>query len=118
MKHIKKNKEPEAFTKWVKKNPKKSWDEFVKKSGEIKNILNDALLKEQGYLTQETYGSIHLTDSGRELGKKIFDRHKVIMRYLIDILNVSEEVAEEDACKMEHILHEETFNKMKNAIEK
>lgn len=50
MKHIKKNKEPEAFTKWVKKNPKKSWDEFVKKSGEIKDILNNTLLEEQGYL--------------------------------------------------------------------
>lgn len=50
MKHIKKNKEPEAFTKWVKKNSKKSWEEFTQGSGEIKNILNDALLKEQGYL--------------------------------------------------------------------
>ena len=117
MKHIKKNKEPEAFTKWVKKNPKKSRDEFTQGSGEIKDILNDALLKEQGYLTQETYGSIHLTDTGREIGKQIFNRHKVIMRYLIEILNVSSENAEEDACKMEHILSEETFNKIKEGYE-
>ena len=74
------------------------------------------VLKEQGYLTQETYGSIHLTDSGRELGKKIFDRHKVIMRYLIDILNVSEEVAEEDACKMEHYISDKSFEAFKRFV--
>ena len=74
------------------------------------------VLKEQGYLTQETYGSIHLTDQGREMGMKIFERHKIIMRYLIEVLHVSCDVAEEDACKMEHILHEETLNKMKEAI--
>lgn len=50
MKHIKKNKEPEAFTKWVKKNSKKSWDEFVREGGEIKGVLNNTLLEEQGYL--------------------------------------------------------------------
>ena len=88
--------------------------------GVSKPSVNKAVnvLKEQGYLTQETYGSIHLTDAGREIGQQIFNRHKVIMRYLIEVLNVSEENAEEDACKMEHILSEETFNKMKNAIGK
>ena len=88
--------------------------------GVSKPSVNKAVnvLKEQGYLTQEVYGNIYLTDEGREIGKKIFSRHKVIMRYLIEVLNVSEENAEEDACKMEHILSEETFNKMKNAIKK
>ncbi len=76
------------------------------------------VLKEQGYLTQETYGSIHLTDAGREIGKQIFNRHKVIMSYLIEVLHVTPEVAEEDACKMEHVLSDETFNKMKEAIKK
>lgn len=76
------------------------------------------VLKEQGHLTQEVYGSIHLTESGREIGKKIYNRHKIIMRYLIDVLNITPDIAEEDACKMEHILSEETFNKMKEIVEK
>ena len=74
------------------------------------------VLKEQGYLTQEVYGNIYLTDEGREIGKKIFSRHKVIMRYLVEILGIDPEIAEEDACKMEHILSEETFNKMKENL--
>ena len=75
------------------------------------------VLKEQGYLTQEVYGNIYLTDEGRKIGEAIFSRHKVIMRYLIEVLGVSEENAEEDACKMEHILSEETFNKMKENLQ-
>ena len=74
------------------------------------------VLKEQGYLTQEVYGNIFLTDEGREIGKKIFSRHKVIMRYLVEILGIDPEIAESDACKMEHILSEETFNKMKENL--
>ena len=74
------------------------------------------VLKEQGYLTQEVYGNIYLTDEGREIGKKIFSRHQVIMRYLVEVLDIDPEIAEEDACKMEHILSEETFNKMKENL--
>ena len=74
------------------------------------------VLKEQGYLTQEVYGNIYLTDAGREIGKSIFNRHKVIMRYLVEILGIDPLIAEEDACKMEHILSDETFNKMKENL--
>ena len=86
--------------------------------GVSKPSVNKAVnvLKEQGYLTQEVYGNIYLTDEGREIGKTIFSRHKVIMRYLIEVLGVEESIAEEDACKMEHILSEETFNKMKENL--
>lgn len=74
------------------------------------------VLKDQGHLTQETYGSIHLTESGRKIGENVYKRHKTIMRYLIEVLGVSDDIAECDACKMEHIVSEETLNKMKEQL--
>ncbi|MGN1343722.1 MAG: metal-dependent transcriptional regulator [Traorella sp.] len=74
------------------------------------------VLKEQGHLLQEVYGMIHLTDSGRNIGKSIYERHRIITRYLHEILGVDETVAEEDACKMEHVVSDETFNKMKTCL--
>lgn len=71
------------------------------------------ILKEQGYLNQETYGDIHLTEDGRNEAIRIYDRHTIISCYLKDILHVSSETAESDACKMEHILSDETFEKIK-----
>lgn len=74
------------------------------------------VLKEQGHLTQEIYGNIHLTESGREIGKSIYERHRIITRYLHEILDVDETIAEEDACKMEHVISDETFFKMKKCL--
>ncbi|MEF9919821.1 MAG: metal-dependent transcriptional regulator [Erysipelotrichaceae bacterium] len=72
-----------------------------------------SILKEHGYITQEIYGDIHLTPKGREEANKVFNRHKLIRSFLIDILHVSDTQAEEDACKFEHVISEETFEKLK-----
>lgn len=74
------------------------------------------VLKEQGDLTQETYGNIHLTEQGRNKAVKIYDRHTILSCYLEEILHVSHENAENDACKMEHILSEESFEKIKEIV--
>lgn len=74
------------------------------------------VLKEQGCLTQEIYGEVHLTDKGRELGAKIYDRHTILATYLEQYLHISHENAESDACKMEHILSDETFNQIKKIV--
>lgn len=66
-------------------------------------------LRENGYITFNEDGMISLTDSGMEIADKIYTRHKV----LTDIfrkLGVSDEVAAEDACKIEHDLSPETFD--------
>lgn len=84
-----------------------------------KPSVNKAMnvLKEKGYILQETYGDIHLTQEGRDVAEAVYDRHKTICAFFIDILGVSKENAEEDACKVEHVISAETFDKMRKALE-
>lgn len=79
-----------------------------------KPSVNKAMnnLKERGFITQETYGDIRLTKSGEEMAKMIFHRHTNIRFFLREVLGVSADNAEKDACKIEHIISEETFEKI------
>jgi DtxR family Mn-dependent transcriptional regulator len=75
-------------------------------------------LKDQGFLNHQRYGTISLTIVGKEQAKAIRDRHQFLASFLRDILGVSSEAAEQDACKMEHLLSDETLQKMKNLVKK
>ena len=66
------------------------------------------ILIDRGLITREDYGDMYLTDAGRELAKRILNRHRVIHTYLTS-LGVDEATAEEDCCRIEHIISEETF---------
>lgn len=79
-----------------------------------KPSVNKAMnvLKEKGLIEQEAYGDIRLTPSGKEMADTIFNRHKTIRTFLAEVLDVSFENAEKDACKIEHIISEETFKKI------
>jgi DtxR family Mn-dependent transcriptional regulator len=70
-------------------------------------------LEEQGLLEHERYRTVHLTEKGTHQAAEIRDRHDFLTSFLRDTVGVSAEIAEEDACKMEHILSEETLKKMK-----
>ena len=65
-------------------------------------------LRESGYISMASDGSITLNDSGLEIARKVYGRHKVITR-LFTIMGVSQEQAAVDACKAEHDLSAETF---------
>lgn len=65
-------------------------------------------LKGLGYIEKEPYGDIVLTAEGRALANHIYHRHKVLCRYLVSI-GVAPDVAEEDCCRIEHVISEETF---------
>lgn len=67
----------------------------------------------QGLITRIDYGDMALTDKGREIAIQVLHRHRVLKTYLLS-LGIPEDIAEEDCCKMEHVLSEETFR----AIEK
>ena len=73
------------------------------------------ILKKDGFLNMEADGSLVLTESGREVAMKIYERHRVISGFLKKI-GVSEETASADACKIEHVISDETFEKIKNYI--
>ena len=70
------------------------------------------ILRSGEYITVEKDGSITLTDSGREIAEKIFERHTLLSRLLMK-LGVSEETAISDACKMEHAISDESFQALK-----
>lgn len=71
-----------------------------------------AELKKLGLVEQQPYGTLKLTAEGMELSDQIHERHNLLRRFLCK-LGVSEEVAERDACRMEHILSAETFAKIR-----
>ncbi|MDO4414925.1 MAG: metal-dependent transcriptional regulator [Erysipelotrichaceae bacterium] len=69
-------------------------------------------LRENGYISMEKDGSLKLLEPGREIAERIYERHQVLTDYFISI-GVDEETAAKDACKVEHDLSEQTFEKMK-----
>jgi Mn-dependent DtxR family transcriptional regulator len=71
------------------------------------------LLKARNLILKEDYGPVTLTEEGRDLSIKIYERHHVIKAYLSQSLNLSIEDAEENACRMEHIISEEMFEAIK-----
>lgn len=75
------------------------------------------ILKEGGYLTIGNIGQLVLTDKGRQVAQNIYDRHCFIKECLL-FLGVSHETAEADACRLEHILSEETLACMKAHYQK
>lgn len=68
--------------------------------------------RENGYIEMDGDGYIALLPPGEEIAQRIYQRHRLLTRFLVR-LGVSEEVAAADACKMEHDLSDETFEKIK-----
>lgn len=73
------------------------------------------ILKNGEYITVEKDGSLTLTEKGREIAEKIFERHTVLSQLLIR-LGVAPETAAADACKMEHAISDESFKAIKRHI--
>lgn len=69
-------------------------------------------LRENGYINVDEDGHITLLEPGREIAETIYERHTVITAILME-LGVSEEVAKEDACKIEHVISPESFAAIK-----
>ena len=74
-----------------------------------------SLLKSGGYIVMDKDNFISLTESGLEIAQKIFDRHTLLMD-LLTRLGVSQETAAEDACKMEHVISDESFEAIKTHV--
>ena len=70
------------------------------------------LLKQGGYLLMDKDGFLTLTESGVAIAKKIYERH-TILSLMLTSLGVSKETATEDACKIEHVISDETFDAIK-----
>lgn len=74
------------------------------------------LLKESGFIKIDENGYIKLTEQGKQKAESIYDRHQTLTEFLKRTAKVSHAIAEEDACKMEHILSDETFQGIKQFL--
>lgn len=74
------------------------------------------ILKRNGYIVVEHGGNIVLTELGRKEAERVYERHVILTKYLISI-GVDERVAVQDACRMEHVISAETFERMKHQME-
>ena len=73
------------------------------------------LLRDGGYVIMDKSGYLSLTDDGIEVATKMYERHKILTDFFVG-LGVSEEIASEDACKIEHHISDETFDAIKGSI--
>ncbi len=74
-------------------------------------------LREKEHITVTEEGFIYLTESGQAIAEMVYERHEIISTVL-EKLGVSKDVADEDACRIEHILSDESFEAIKNALAK
>lgn len=72
-------------------------------------------LRENGYIEMDSGGFITLLESGRKIAEKMYERHTFISDWLIS-LGVDPAVAVDDACRMEHVISEESFKAIKNHV--
>ena len=74
------------------------------------------LLKSGGYVSVSEEGYLSLTEIGREVAEKIYARHELITAFLVK-LGVKREIASTDACKIEHVISDESFEAIKSLVE-
>ena len=87
--------------------------------GVSKPSVNKALtlLQEMGYVNKPNYQQVTITAEGRQKARAVAQKHTALTRLLSEVLGVSEETAEKDACKIEHDISEETTEKLKVFLE-
>ncbi len=102
---------------------------LLKRNGQVRSIdiatemnfskpsISNAMknFREQGYITVDDGGHIILTPTGRELAERVYERHQLLTQFLV-ALGVAKETALEDACRIEHVISEESFEKIKQHI--
>lgn len=91
--------------------------DIVNEMGYSKPSISVAMkkLRENGYIEMDTEGYITLLPPGMEIAQRIYCRHKLLKSFLIS-LGVNETIAAEDACKIEHCISEETFQKLTDHV--
>lgn len=75
-----------------------------------------SILKNEGYIKVESSGYLILTEAGMAKAQMIYDRHKTLTKLFSKIANVTPEVAEKDACRIEHVISNETFYGLKTFL--
>lgn len=74
------------------------------------------LLKNDGFVVSDEHGYLSLTEKGREIAEKIYERHTELTNFLT-LIGVDRETASKDACKIEHVISDESFLAIKKQSE-
>lgn len=92
--------------------------DIVHETGYAKPSISVAMkkLRENGYITVDEDSHIRLTESGTEIAKRVYERH-MLLTEMFEKLGISHDVADADACRVEHVISEETFLKLKEYFE-
>jgi Mn-dependent DtxR family transcriptional regulator len=92
--------------------------DIVNETGYSKPSISRAvgILKSNDYIEIDRSGCITLTERGEKVAKSMYERHTLLSRFLVS-LGVSKEKAAEDACRIEHVICEETFNAIKKHMQ-
>ena len=76
------------------------------------------LLKEDDYIVVDEDGFLELTEKGRKKAESVYEKHIVLTSFFMKVADVPEEIAEKDACRLEHIISPETYSGIKEFLEK
>lgn len=74
-------------------------------------------LSEQGYVNKEKYRPVSLTPKGKKFAEEVFCKHNILKQFLINVVGVNPEIAENDACKIEHVVSNNTMKKIYKILE-
>ena len=91
--------------------------DICRKMGFSKPSVSRAMknLKAEGYIDIDENGYVTLKEKGLAIADKIYERHRILTQYFVNI-GVSPQVAEDDACRIEHVISDETFSKIKEEM--
>jgi len=82
----------------------------------VHNALH--ILEERGFVSHEHYGCVELTKKGRATAKKIYDSHMQLVNFFTAVLGVTPDIAEQDACRIEHVISPQTVEQMNEFAKK
>jgi len=119
--HISENLEDylERIFEIIRTNGIAKMSDVAQDKGVAKSSVNNAVrrLSDKGLVTHDRYKNINLTDRGAKLASELSRRHDIIKQFLTTIVGVTPEIADQDACAIEHHLHPETLNKLIDMFE-
>lgn len=104
----------ETIAQLEKDNGRARVTDISKTLGVSKPTVTEAIAKlsQMSYVTQQKYGPVELTAKGRDVAAQTQNKHDALIKLLHNIFGVDINIAEEDACKMEHSLSPETYSKL------
>ena len=74
-----------------------------------------SLLREAGLITMDKHGWIEFTETGKKLAEQVYERHRLLTQFMV-MLGVDAQVAEHDACRIEHVISPESFEQIKQFV--